>query len=166
MPATREVMAMTDDASSANTADDPARAPRPAEVAQPLTNPLAIAGSLVVGAAMGAAEVVPGFSGGTVALVFGIYERLIANIRQGARVLSLLIRGRWAPARRAVLVIEWPFVGALLAGMAVTIATLAGVLGELIDTEPMAMSAVFLGLVLGAAAVASTQFHRPRPRHG
>ena len=34
---------------------------------------------------MGAADIVPGVSGGTVALVLGIYDRLIRNIRIGAR---------------------------------------------------------------------------------
>ncbi len=140
-------------------------APRPDSVREPMRSPLALAGSTIVGFAMGAAEVVPGFSGGTVALVCGVYERLIANIRQGARVLSLAARGRFAAAWRALLVFEWLFVGALLIGMACAIALLAGVLSVLIEQQPVAMSAVFLGLVLGAAAVASGQLKQPRSYH-
>ena len=35
---------------------------------------------------MGAADIVPGVSGGTIALILGIYERLVASIRTGAPV--------------------------------------------------------------------------------
>jgi putative membrane protein len=41
------------------------------------------------GFAMGSADIVPGVSGGTVALVLGIYERLIAEVRAGAGALRL-----------------------------------------------------------------------------
>ena len=41
---------------------------------------------------MGAADIVPGVSGGTIALVFGIYERLISSVRAGAAVLGHLLR--------------------------------------------------------------------------
>ncbi|MCH9803281.1 DUF368 domain-containing protein, partial [bacterium] len=34
---------------------------------------------------MGAADIVPGVSGGTIALILGVYERLLASIRTGAR---------------------------------------------------------------------------------
>ena len=50
-----------------------------------MRHPLALLGTVVAGFAMGVAEVMPGFSGGTVALVSGIYERLIAVIRQAVR---------------------------------------------------------------------------------
>ena len=42
---------------------------------------------------MGSADIVPGVSGGTVALVLGIYERLIAEVRAGAGALRLLLTG-------------------------------------------------------------------------
>ena len=48
-----------------------------------------IATTVVRGFCMGAADIVPGVSGGTIALVFGIYERLIDNVRRGARALRL-----------------------------------------------------------------------------
>src|SRR6056297_2866817 len=62
---------------------------RPLEALAPMRRPTALVGTFVAGGFMGAAEIVPGFSGGTVALVSGIYERLIVNIRLGARALSL-----------------------------------------------------------------------------
>ena len=58
----------------------------PAPEAQ--TRLLRLALQVVRGGLMGAADVVPGVSGGTIALLLGIYDRLIANIGNGARVLG------------------------------------------------------------------------------
>ena len=46
------------------------------------------------GFAMGSADIVPGVSGGTIALVLGIYERFIASVRAGSKALTLLVRAR------------------------------------------------------------------------
>jgi putative membrane protein len=143
-------------------------APRPVE-ATPATaprGPLALAGTFAVGLAMGTAEIVPGFSGGTVALVTGIFERLIANVRQGARTLSLAARGRLRDALAALLAIEWSFVLTLLLGMATAIALLVSALSRLLRDEPIVMSALFLGLVLGASVLAVRELRRPAPLHG
>ena len=43
---------------------------------------------------MGAANIIPGVSGGTLALVLGIYERLVHNMRTGAGALASFLRGR------------------------------------------------------------------------
>ena len=48
------------------------------------------AAQLARGFAMGTADIVPGVSGGTVALVLGIYERLVRNIHTGAQALRAL----------------------------------------------------------------------------
>ena len=52
----------------------------------------ALAAQAVRGFCMGAADIVPGVSGGTIALIFGIYERLVDNIRIGASALGRLVR--------------------------------------------------------------------------
>ena len=52
---------------------------------------LNLLGNVVRGFIMGAADVVPGVSGGTVALVLGIYQRLISSVRDGAKVLGRLV---------------------------------------------------------------------------
>jgi putative membrane protein len=146
----------------------PGVAPRPPE-AGPATaprGPVALAGTFAVGLAMGTAELVPGFSGGTVALVTGIFERLIANVRQGARTLSLAVRGQLGEAGRALAAIEWAFVLTLLAGMATAIVTLVSLLSRLLRDEPVTMSALFLGLVLGASVLAVRELRRPLPVHG
>ncbi len=56
---------------------------------------------------MGSADVVPGVSGGTIALVLGIYERLVANVHQGAKVLGRAVRLDLDGARRELLKVEW-----------------------------------------------------------
>jgi putative membrane protein len=137
----------------------------PIEAAAPMRSPLALGGTAVAGFAMGIAELMPGFSGGTVALVAGIYERLIAAIRQGARTLSLLVQGRPKDALRALLAIDWAFVTVLLIGMATAVLMLASTLEGLLEQRPAELRAVFLGLILGAALVASRQLREPSARH-
>ena len=138
---------------------------RPIEAMAPMRRPSALVGTFVTGGVMGAAEVVPGFSGGTVALVAGIYERLVANIRQGARTLSLLMRARPRDAWHALLLIDWLFIAVLGVGMMGVLFTLAGPMSELLETRPVEMSAVFLGLVLGAAVVAGRRLRQGRGWH-
>ena len=133
-----------------------------AAAAGPRPHPVRV---LATGLAMGAADVVPGFSGGTVALVAGIYDRLIASVSAGAGLLGEVLRGRWravGPAWRAV---DAPFVLTLLAGIAAALLTLAGPVERLLDERPVLMSAVFLGLVLGAAAIAPRRLRAPSGRH-
>jgi putative membrane protein len=48
--------------------------------------------TFIRGFCMGAADIVPGVSGGTIALVFGIYERLLDNVRRGAKAIGALLR--------------------------------------------------------------------------
>lgn len=137
----------------------------PIEATAPMRRPLALAGTVVAGFAMGIAELVPGFSGGTVALVAGIYERLIASIRQGARTLSLVVRGRPKDALRVLLAIDWAFVTVLLVGMLTAVFLLASTIERLLEQRPAELRGVFLGLILGASLVASRQLREPSVRH-
>jgi putative membrane protein len=103
---------------------------------------------------MGSADVVPGVSGGTIALVLGIYERLVHNIRTGASVLASLVRARWQEALDRARTIEWAFLLPLLAGIALAIMSLAAVITHLLENEPIGTAAVFFGLVLGSIVIA------------
>jgi putative membrane protein len=113
-----------------------------------------IAAQLARGFSMGAADIVPGVSGGTVALVLGIYERLIGNIREGAAALRRLIM--WRPDELAASLrrIEWTWLISLLVGILVAVAALASLLEGLLDDHPIQMAGLFLGLVLGAVVIA------------
>ena len=106
------------------------------------------------GFAMGAADVVPGVSGGTVALVLGIYERLIANVHRGASAARRLLTGDVAAARRELVAIEWVWLLTLLGGVLLAVVALAGPIEHLLDEEPVAMAGLFFGLVLGSVVIA------------
>ncbi len=103
---------------------------------------------------MGAADIVPGVSGGTVALVFGIYERLLDNIRRCAKVVGSVLRLDIAAARRHLFDVEWGFLIPLGAGVAVALGALASVIQGLLETRPEEMAGLFFGLVAGSIVVA------------
>lgn len=116
-----------------------------------------MATTLVSGFFMGSADIVPGVSGGTVALVLGIYERLVTNVRQGARAASLILRGQIGSGLRAIGLIEWTFIVPLMLGIGLAILTLASGLEHLLENQPVMLAAAFFGLVLGSAIVAYTE---------
>ena len=99
---------------------------------------------------MGAADVVPGVSGGTVALVFGIYTTLIEQVRQGARALGQLVRLRPADFVAELKKVDWWFLVPLLAGIGLALVSLAGVISRYLEEEPIRTAAVFFGLVIGS----------------
>lgn len=117
------------------------------------------------GFAMGAADIVPGVSGGTVALVLGIYRRLVSSIRTGAGSLAALLRldgGAFLDRLRAV---EWRFLAPLLVGVAAAVIALSHLIESLLEDHPVRMSALFFGLVAGSIVVAWRLIgERDRPR--
>lgn len=120
---------------------------------------------LVRGFLMGSADVVPGVSGGTVALVVGIYRRLITNIRAGARVLGALTRGNLGSAKSHFVSIEWSFLLPLLAGIVVALVSLAHVIEHQLEENPVELSALFFGLVAASSWVAWGLLVSPDRRH-
>lgn len=109
---------------------------------------------VIDGFLMGSADVVPGVSGGTVALVLGIYERLVHAIRTGAGALSSFVRGRFSEGWQRLRSVEWGFLVPLLVGIGLAIVSLAALLEHLLEDEPRNVAAVFLGLVLGSIPIA------------
>jgi putative membrane protein len=100
------------------------------------------------GLAMGAANVIPGVSGGTVALIAGIYQRLIDALRAlDTTSLGLLLGRRW---RELAARVDLRFLVALGAGVAVSLVTLARLLSWLLETRPVETWAFFFGLILGS----------------
>lgn len=106
------------------------------------------------GFVMGSADVVPGVSGGTVALVLGIYERLIANVRGGAGALGALVRGRWATALARLAHLEWIWLLSLLAGIGAAVVILAHTIETLLEEQPVRTAALFFGLIVGSVVLA------------
>jgi len=126
---------------------------------------LALVLNALRGFAMGAADIVPGVSGGTVALVLGIYERLIGSIRAASRGLGSLLRADLAGCRRWLTVVEWSLVLPLAVGILTAILLLARIIQQLLHDEPELMAAIFLGLVAGSVLIAWRLIRRPRPLH-
>lgn len=113
------------------------------------------------GVLMGAADVVPGVSGGTVALLLGIYERLIATVRAGAGVVGAMLRGKWSETGDRLRSFDWWFAVPLAAGIVAAVAALASVIDELLVDEPEAMAGLFFGLVAASVVVAWELVEKP-----
>jgi len=110
------------------------------------------------GAAIGAAEVVPGVSGGTIALIVGIYRRLIsagATLVHALRHLLGLAGGR--PSLRAAAVearqAPWGLLIPVLIGMVLALVIGARLIEPLLASYPVQMRAVFFGLVAAGVLV-------------
>lgn len=109
---------------------------------------------------MGAADIVPGVSGGTVALVLGIYEHLLGAIRDVVRAVLTGLRGDVAGARRGLAAVRWGFIAPLLGGILAAIVVGAFTLVPLLDRFPVQMKALFFGLVLASLAVPARRIRR------
>ncbi|MEX2588243.1 MAG: DUF368 domain-containing protein [Actinomycetota bacterium] len=118
---------------------------------------------LIFGFLMGSADLVPGVSGGTVALACGIYPRLIRAIRRATGVLVSLGAGRPAPAIAALRRLDWALLIPLLTGILLAVIALASAVEHLLKTVPVRMGGLFLGLVLGSVIVATGMIRRMRP---
>ena len=103
---------------------------------------------------MGAADVVPGVSGGTVALVLGIYEHLVETIRDGARALGALLRGNVSDFWKRVKAVDWIFLVPLLAGILLAVVSLASLIETQLHDNPEEMAGLFFGLVIASSVVA------------
>lgn len=106
------------------------------------------------GFAMGTADLIPGVSGGTVALVLGIYRRLILAIRTGAGALGRLARLDMSGFVDRLREVDWRFLLPLLAGIGTAVLALSHLIENLLETQPIRMAGLFFGLVLGSIVVA------------
>lgn len=110
--------------------------------------------TLIRGFMMGAADIVPGVSGGTVALIFGIYEQLLGSIRTGAKGLGCLVKGDVAGFVAKLKEVDWLFLIPLGVGILAAVAALSSLIEGLLEEEPEAMAGLFFGLVLASISVA------------
>ena len=98
---------------------------------------------------MGAADIIPGVSGGTVALVLGIYERLITAVSRFDLTFLRLIQKRefGAAAQHA----DLGFLGTLLLGIGIGIVGLGGLMHYLLHDHPQHTFGAFFGLILASS---------------
>lgn len=118
---------------------------------------------LVRGFLIGMAELVPGVSGGTVALVTGVYERLIDSASHVLAAGRRLVSGpdRLAGARGELRRTDWWLILPVLAGMAAAVLTVAGVMADFVTGHPELARGLFLGLVAASIAVPIRMMGRP-----
>jgi len=110
------------------------------------------------GMAMGAADVVPGVSGGTIAFISGIYEELLSSIR-ACTPLALVSLFRDGPRifwRR----INGTFLSVLFGGILFSIATLARLIGYLLEYQPLLLWSFFFGLIVSSILFIWRQLQR------
>ena len=106
------------------------------------------AGVAARGILMGAADAVPGVSGGTIAFITGIYEELIYSLKQcGVSAIKMLfqkgIKATWQH-------INGGFLLALFSGVIISILTISGVVLYLLANHPILLWSFFFGLILAA----------------
>lgn len=113
---------------------------------------------LVRGALIGTAETIPGVSGGTIALVTGVYETLISSADHLLRAVRLMIaaifgRGGVSRAKDELRHVTWPVIIPVLIGMGVAVFVAAGFMETLLHEHPVSSRAVFAGLILASVVV-------------
>lgn len=130
-----------------------ARPAVPPRTLRTLCRVLAALVNVVRGSLIGAAEVVPGVSGGTIALVIGLYETLISSAAAFVKGVLALLRGRTDDARTLLGQVHWRVVIPVGVGMAAAVVVGAAVLEPLVEEYPVQTRAVFFGLVLVGISV-------------
>ncbi len=114
---------------------------------------------------MGASDVVPGVSGGTVALILGIYSELINTIGTGSKALVRLVKGDPKGFIEGLKAVNWLFLIPLLAGVFSAVLILASLIETLLHDHPESMAGLFFGLVIGSMVVAKGLLKAPNQTH-
>lgn len=105
------------------------------------------------GIGMGAADVVPGVSGGTIAFITGIYEELINSIKSiNLKAVKLFFTGKWAEFWKSI---NGTFLLSVVAGIGISVFSLAKGLKYLLDHHPILIWSFFFGLIIASAIYVS-----------
>lgn len=117
--------------------------------------------TMIKGMAMGTAEVIPGVSGGTIAFITGIYEKLLNTIKAfGPGLLPVFkasgVKGVWSE-------INGPFLVRLLGGMVLGVVFGVFAISYLLENYPPAVWAFFFGLIIASAIYIGRQITRWGP---
>ena len=113
------------------------------------------------GAGMGAADIVPGVSGGTIAFITGIYEELLGSIRSvNGEAIRLLLRFRLADFWRHI---NGTFLVVLLSGIGFSVLSLSRLILFLLANYPELLWSFFFGLIVASALVVGKKITRWTP---
>ncbi len=115
-------------------------------------NPGSVVFNLLRGGLIGSAELVPGISGGTVALVTGAYERVLYNANRLLDAVKAFATDRSEGVRKFKAV-DWTMLLPMAVGMVAMVFALAGVLGSFVENHPVPAKSLFLGMVAVSVVV-------------
>jgi len=116
--------------------------------------------NILKGALMGAANVIPGVSGGTMALLTGIFERLINTIKSvDLKALKMVSKFRFKELSHHI---DLPFLAAVGIGVLASILTFARLLEYLFDHYAIHVWSFFFGLILASVYFVSKKISRAR----
>jgi putative membrane protein len=115
--------------------------------------PSLFTGNTLKGILIGTAEVIPGVSGGTVALIVGVYDHIINGISHLVRAVGFLLRGKPADAGKQFREIRFAMLLPILFGMILAILTTASILEPLLVAEPEIVRAAFAGMLIASLYV-------------
>ena len=106
-------------------------------------------GIAVKGACMGAADVIPGVSGGTIAFIMGIYDQFVGSIASiNAEAVKLLLHGKFKAFWKHI---NGNFLLALIIGIGASVVGLAGLMQMLLADFPIQTWAFFFGLIVASS---------------
>lgn len=112
----------------------------------------------VKGMAMGAANVIPGVSGGTIALITGVFERLINAIKSfNLKAFKLLIKGEFREFAKHV---DLFFLLSVFAGIGIAIISIARIFDYLFEHYPVYIWSFFFGLVMASVYFVAKRVER------
>ncbi|MBQ7018951.1 MAG: DUF368 domain-containing protein [Bacteroidales bacterium] len=98
---------------------------------------------------MGAADVIPGVSGGTIAFIMGIYAELLDSIKSvNGEALKLLLKGKIGAFWKHI---NGTFLASLFAGILISVFSLAKLMKYLLEFHPVPLWSFFFGLILASA---------------
>ena len=107
------------------------------------------AGVTLKGACMGAADVIPGVSGGTIAFIMGIYDEFVGSIASiNAEAVRLLFKGRIRDFWKHI---NGNFLISLVAGIGISVVALAGLMQMFLSNYPIQTWAFFFGLIVASS---------------
>lgn len=110
---------------------------------------------------MGGVDVIPGVSGGTMALVLGIYDRLVVALSHfDRRLLRHVLRREWTAAARHL---DVGFLLPLGFGISAGVLSLASAMHWLLLHHPQETNATFFGLILGSSVLVARMVPRWKP---
>jgi putative membrane protein len=118
------------------------------------------------GVFMGIADAIPGVSGGTIALITGIYQRLIHGINNiNTLILKEIVNNNIKKAITNIKKIDFPFFIPLILGIAIALLTVSHIIGYLLTAYTSITYAFFLGLILISALFVYKQSKRQHEKN-